>query len=102
MYTQRGDRCQLNSRQRRAIDKMSISRAKSARSSADVDPEYFFNCVTLGTDSSPPSFESPTMHRDSVTPRPESSYQVKITGEQTLKAMELTVLCREYGKLYIV
>ncbi|XP_053401949.1 regulator of G-protein signaling protein-like [Mercenaria mercenaria] len=90
----RGQRNQLDRKQRRAIDKA----AKISKSKFDVDPLYFFNCVTLDADSeisSPLSPFSPTMPCDSAISA--TSYRVSITEEQMWKAMEIAVLCSEYG-----
>ncbi|XP_053401944.1 regulator of G-protein signaling protein-like [Mercenaria mercenaria] len=95
----RGKRCNLNKKQLQAIDQAAKNtRLKSASDAADVDPEYFFNCVTLETASSATSpVFSPTVSYGSAISRPETSYNMSITREQMLKAMELTVLCSQYG-----
>ncbi|XP_052286288.1 uncharacterized protein LOC127881994 isoform X1 [Dreissena polymorpha] len=95
----RGERYQLSRRRRRQVD-MGNSRSKSALEKENVDPFFFFQCQThsAGSTRTGSSYlASPTFRFGSATSRPATSYNVCISEEQLWKAMELAVLCCEYG-----
>ncbi|XP_052818181.1 uncharacterized protein LOC128244204 [Mya arenaria] len=90
----RGKRYQLSVRKLRHMDKV-VKKTHGSYEADDADPLFFFQCNTVDT-ASAASANSPT---PSTTPlsRPGTSYNMSISQEQMWKAMELTVLCSEYG-----
>lgn len=100
----RGLRYQLGKTQRRVIDLTArtarTSKSKSASDVTGVDPMYFFNCVTVDTESasltSSPACSSRSPCFSNLS-RPGTSYHVCISEEQMWKAMEIVVLCSEFG-----
>lgn len=103
-YTlQRDHRYHLHINQGPALDKATkTSRSRSAKNSVSVDPLSFSKCSTPeaeSTSSAKTTYFSPTMPCGSAMSSPGQSYHVWITEEHVWKAMEIAVLCNEYGNI---
>ena len=97
LLLQRGYRYNLSIRHRQQLYDLE---SKSSSASAS-DPMFYFQCSVIKRESastvSPPVFDSMSLLPESNGPRAPTSYHACITEEQMWKAMELTVLCTEYG-----
>lgn len=96
-----GRRIDINFKTRRAIDQATkTSRSGSAIFDTNADPLNFFKCKTVqslsDTQQSPQPF--PASRPDTpMMSRPGTSFQVCNAEQRPWKAMEIAVLCCEYG-----